>query len=643
MDVAMEISDNEAELAAIAGVEHLSPINSVPRPHVQHTPDSNEVVDTGENGVISTNACATDGDHAGSEHSMSHTEKLETGSARTTTLSMSSSSQASLENDPLSVSKVEALDASTSSLISATASVSNGLSSSTSNSGRSSSSRRSSASSAKSRAPEAPTEAPSSADIAIEKSQAVSAADSSQAPTNDSSLQASLAADVAHADLASPDKDMANTVAAAETSTVSASDDFFTSLTKGPCASAETSYESFKMPEEEPCDAGLVDDTPTGSPAVSKDATTPTMTSAPRVIEGGDAGANLRPRGLLQNLCASVASFLPLGGKGGVPQLPPGEQNMSVPASGRRSVRVPALEKAEALRKQQENKRKEELRRKNEVTDKLKRAEAKRRLLADQMRKEREEKRKRLEEHEVRSRQMLAKKQEEERRKREDLRKKLAVAAKIREEEDVKRRRHLNDKIEAKISAPYQKVGSQKSQTSVGTKGQQPSHPHTAGNTSTCSASSVGRTPEKTREQIEEESEKMPPPPPRTPCTPNTPERATTQNNESAPRSGDRKVVTQLNSPDGYPLTDPPSDFNCSDSDSDDDHRKGKRIPPWARDPTLLASLLHMQEQNPDNIFGPVKACDLKEIFANTGAAKKKYTRRTSSAHWITNDKHATP
>jgi hypothetical protein len=84
-----------------------------------------------------------------------------------------------------------------------------------------------------------------------------------------------------------------------------------------------------------------------------------------------------------------------------------------------------------------------------------------------------------------------------------------------------------------------------------------------------------------------------------------------------------------------YAMSDRDGD---SDDDEDEEEAEGrarKPVPDWARGATL-ESAIHAQYGDggldPDRIFAEVNTCDLEEIFR---AKKKRYTKRTSSGHWL--------
>ena len=69
--------------------------------------------------------------------------------------------------------------------------------------------------------------------------------------------------------------------------------------------------------------------------------------------------------------------------------------------------------------------------------------------------------------------------------------------------------------------------------------------------------------------------------------------------------------------------------------------KKAASIPDWARGPMLKEALerqfgLHGQPPaDPDSIFTEVTTCSLEEIFGlREGRNNKKYSARSSSAHW---------
>jgi hypothetical protein len=77
--------------------------------------------------------------------------------------------------------------------------------------------------------------------------------------------------------------------------------------------------------------------------------------------------------------------------------------------------------------------------------------------------------------------------------------------------------------------------------------------------------------------------------------------------------------------------------YQISDSeDSEAESDSGKRIPQWAKGPTLQAALHAQSILDPDHIFnaagGTGSTCDLTAIFQKK---TKKLVRRTSSANWV--------
>jgi Inner centromere protein, ARK binding region len=91
---------------------------------------------------------------------------------------------------------------------------------------------------------------------------------------------------------------------------------------------------------------------------------------------------------------------------------------------------------------------------------------------------------------------------------------------------------------------------------------------------------------------------------------------------------------------DNYEISDKEdSDDDDSDSDSSEGSKRKKRIPEWAQRDKLVAALeCQFSHQDghyvdPDELFGEVESCDLRDIF---GSPKKsnKYDRRASTGNW---------
>lgn len=80
------------------------------------------------------------------------------------------------------------------------------------------------------------------------------------------------------------------------------------------------------------------------------------------------------------------------------------------------------------------------------------------------------------------------------------------------------------------------------------------------------------------------------------------------------------------------------SDDDDSDSDSSESSKHRKRVPIWAQKDQLLPELerqfSHRDSSyiDPDELFGEVESCDLKDIFGSP--KKSKYQRRTSTGIW---------
>jgi Inner centromere protein, ARK binding region len=79
-------------------------------------------------------------------------------------------------------------------------------------------------------------------------------------------------------------------------------------------------------------------------------------------------------------------------------------------------------------------------------------------------------------------------------------------------------------------------------------------------------------------------------------------------------------------------------DDDESDSDSSDANKKKKRVPLWAQKDQLLPELerqfshKHAVYVDPDELFGEVESCNLKDIFGSP--RKGKYQNRTSTGNW---------
>lgn len=76
--------------------------------------------------------------------------------------------------------------------------------------------------------------------------------------------------------------------------------------------------------------------------------------------------------------------------------------------------------------------------------------------------------------------------------------------------------------------------------------------------------------------------------------------------------------------------------FYFSDEESDDEAAANdkKKMPTWAKSPSLRAALQN-QTINPDEIFPPhqSRTCNLDEIFKNFKKTKR-FHNRTSSGNW---------
>lgn len=82
------------------------------------------------------------------------------------------------------------------------------------------------------------------------------------------------------------------------------------------------------------------------------------------------------------------------------------------------------------------------------------------------------------------------------------------------------------------------------------------------------------------------------------------------------------------------------SDNEDTDDELDDEERRKKRIPGWARHNRLVEAIEYQfsvgrKVIDPDEIFGEVRTCDLETVFEQS---KDRYKQRTSSGCW-TNDR----
>ena len=95
---------------------------------------------------------------------------------------------------------------------------------------------------------------------------------------------------------------------------------------------------------------------------------------------------------------------------------------------------------------------------------------------------------------------------------------------------------------------------------------------------------------------------------------------------------------------DNYEISDKEESDDDGDSDSEasESSKRKKLIPSWAQKGQLLPALENQFCQDaqhyvdPDELFGEVETCDLKEIFGSP--RKGKYKRRASTGNW-TNDR----
>ena len=95
---------------------------------------------------------------------------------------------------------------------------------------------------------------------------------------------------------------------------------------------------------------------------------------------------------------------------------------------------------------------------------------------------------------------------------------------------------------------------------------------------------------------------------------------------------------------DNYEISDTEGSSDEEDEDSDSDSsesnkRKKKFVPLWAEKGQLQAALERQFGRqdgyaiiDPDELFGEVETCDLKQIFGSPKAAK--YKKRTSTGNW---------
>jgi Inner centromere protein, ARK binding region len=92
---------------------------------------------------------------------------------------------------------------------------------------------------------------------------------------------------------------------------------------------------------------------------------------------------------------------------------------------------------------------------------------------------------------------------------------------------------------------------------------------------------------------------------------------------------------------DNYEISDrEDSDDDDSESESSESSKRKKKIPEWAQRSMLVAALERQfshkdgyQYVDPDELFGEVESCDLRDIFGSPKKANK-YDRRASTGNW---------
>ncbi|GAA5967922.1 hypothetical protein JCM3765_001788 [Sporobolomyces pararoseus] len=86
--------------------------------------------------------------------------------------------------------------------------------------------------------------------------------------------------------------------------------------------------------------------------------------------------------------------------------------------------------------------------------------------------------------------------------------------------------------------------------------------------------------------------------------------------------------------PDPEPYQELPEiDSEYSDSDDEAHEKKVASFPRWAQSPVLTHQLLEQQKINPDDIFGPIPALSVADMFRNSQSTARLRVR-TSSAQW---------
>ena len=77
------------------------------------------------------------------------------------------------------------------------------------------------------------------------------------------------------------------------------------------------------------------------------------------------------------------------------------------------------------------------------------------------------------------------------------------------------------------------------------------------------------------------------------------------------------------------------ADYRSSDEESEDDGEK-KKVPNWAKSPSLKQALQNQSSVNVDELFPPqhARTCNLDEIFVNFKKTKR-FKNRTSSGNWL--------
>ncbi|GAA6010721.1 hypothetical protein JCM11491_002914 [Sporobolomyces phaffii] len=102
----------------------------------------------------------------------------------------------------------------------------------------------------------------------------------------------------------------------------------------------------------------------------------------------------------------------------------------------------------------------------------------------------------------------------------------------------------------------------------------------------------------------------------------------------AAPQASALRPPPSAHKPDPEPYQELPEiDSEYSDSDDEAHEKKVAAFPRWAQSPVLTHQLLEQQKINPDDIFGPIPALSIADMFRNSQSTARLRVR-TSSAQW---------